>query len=345
MFRIKKTNEKETKEKELIAQIGQNLVVHNMPSPARIIGSYHPSPSLTTGPSLISESKSNFKAVGILIIVGGLIIVAGLVYASYYFIIKPTINKNQPGSMVATKKPTFETVTATTTPTTTPTAIIMATSSTMATVTPNNLDLSTSTDSTTMNEESTGKINQNLPPLVDSDKDGLNDEEEATLGTNAAVADSDIDGYSDLAELNSGYDPLGPGKLKDSSTLAIYNEASGSYQVFYPKNWTVKPLNTGYTVIFTAPDDSIIQISIQDNSDKEGILTWYESSFPGLVVTYDKLESQDSWDGIMGEDNLNFYLTDKKHTNIYVISYIPAVTGRIAYPSIFKTMINSLVVK
>lgn len=46
--------------------------------------------------------------------------------------------------------------------------------------------------------------------FLDSDQDGLSDEEEKAYGTDPNNADSDGDGYSDGAEIMSGYDPLKP---------------------------------------------------------------------------------------------------------------------------------------
>jgi Bacterial TSP3 repeat len=46
--------------------------------------------------------------------------------------------------------------------------------------------------------------------LIDSDGDGLSDEEERLLGTNPLLADSDGDGFDDLEELLAGTDPLDP---------------------------------------------------------------------------------------------------------------------------------------
>jgi hypothetical protein len=46
--------------------------------------------------------------------------------------------------------------------------------------------------------------------FLDSDQDGLSDEEELTYGTDPQKADSDGDGYSDGAEVQSGYDPTKP---------------------------------------------------------------------------------------------------------------------------------------
>jgi hypothetical protein len=77
---------------------------------------------------------------------------------------------------------------------------------------------------------------QPSPPSIDSDLDGLTDEEEATLGTDPNKIDTDEDdltdgeevkvygtdplnpdtdgdGYLDGTEVKAGYDPKGPGKL------------------------------------------------------------------------------------------------------------------------------------
>lgn len=46
--------------------------------------------------------------------------------------------------------------------------------------------------------------------FLDSDQDGLSDEEERAYGTNPQNADTDGDSYSDGIEVRSGYDPLKP---------------------------------------------------------------------------------------------------------------------------------------
>lgn len=46
--------------------------------------------------------------------------------------------------------------------------------------------------------------------FLDSDQDGLTDEEEYSYGTNPHEADTDRDGYNDGAEVIAGYDPLKP---------------------------------------------------------------------------------------------------------------------------------------
>ena len=54
--------------------------------------------------------------------------------------------------------------------------------------------------------------------VQDTDGDGLSDSDEQTWGTDVSRQDSDGDGYSDGVEVVGGYNPLGAGKLADSTT-------------------------------------------------------------------------------------------------------------------------------
>lgn len=346
MFKKKTDKNKPVEVRENI--VDPDLIVHNMPNQTRLAGS-SPAPVYnqvySNNLSIVREKNNKFKLVGALIIIGGLLLVSGLVYASYYFIIKPSIGKNVPAAGTQEtsdkeKKAVPEIASSTNTD--------LNTLSIKASTTVVVSDIVTPPDqlaSTTLAEELAGLSNNNLPPLVDIDQDGLYDEEELVFGLNAAATDSDGDKYSDLEELDNKYNPAGSGKLADNSNLTEYFNLTANYQVLYPKNWLAKSLNDGYTVVFTAPDSSLIQISVQNNTDRQTILSWYENSFFGTILTYDKLKGADTWEGLMGEDGLNFYLTDKKRASIYVISYIPAIDDRIAYPNVFKMMIDSLVIK
>lgn len=65
--------------------------------------------------------------------------------------------------------------------------------------------------------------------MLDQDADGLPDDQEKRFGTNPQNIDTDGDGYSDLVEIKSGYNPLGQGKLElkiEAIDKAIVNQAS-----------------------------------------------------------------------------------------------------------------------
>jgi len=347
-MRKKNKTEKIDNDQEVIAKVNQDLLVRNMPSLKRLNSAPVSSIPLESGGEILSglaKPKHNFKAVGIFIIFGGLILIGGLVYVSYIFIIKPqaantpvaatTQPAQKTSSIVDTINANRENENA---------GISVATTSVVSTVTPTILDLATSSASSTVNGDNTNNQTVSATPLMDSDNDGLNDEEEKVLGTDSQVVDSNNNGYNDLVEINNGYNPVISGKLSTNLNLAEYSNKTAGYKILYPKAWSISALNNDAATIFTAPDNSIIQISIQENSDKQGILGWYGNTFPEETLTYDKLKLTDSWEGIWGSDNLNFYLTDKVKKDIYVVSFIPSIDGRVAYPNIYNLMINSLII-
>jgi uncharacterized protein YkwD len=49
--------------------------------------------------------------------------------------------------------------------------------------------------------------------IIDTDKDGLSDNLENSLGTNRLLKDSDSDGFNDRSEIENGYNPLGAGAM------------------------------------------------------------------------------------------------------------------------------------
>lgn len=57
--------------------------------------------------------------------------------------------------------------------------------------------------------------------FIDTDNDGLTDEEEKIYGTSIINPDTDGDGYLDGEEVNGGYNPLGQGKLNQNNKKPI----------------------------------------------------------------------------------------------------------------------------
>jgi hypothetical protein len=350
MFRAK---QKKLDKSPISSDIEQDFIVHNMPLPhLRLRKASAPS---TKGSALESAGlvpvspKHNFRAVGLLIILAGLLVVAVFIYLSYRFIIKPTANPIQPSEpinqeMNAADETPERGESASSSPVDLNSDLMaVATSSEVATITPEIIDIIPSDEP--FNEESSGRDGRDLEPITDLDQDGLSDEEEAVFGTLTTVVDSDNDSYDDLSEIQKGYNPAGEGSLINSPSLSKYINSAYQYELIVPQSWPAQSLNSEATVIFAAPDDSLFQISVQDNSDQSSILSWYSQSFPDSVVTYNRLKNTDYYDGVIGEGGLNFYLTDKNRRYIIVISYIPAVNNRLAYPNVFQLMSDSLIIK
>lgn len=344
MFRKKiKIKEDET----IVKKVNQDLIVHNMPDKKRLAGNgFLEKTAVSSGGfqgAQITAPKNNFKKIGLLIIIGGFIVIGILVYLSFRFIIKPTVkNSNAP---ITTQVPNDKATS--TAPISAPSeAIVISASPLVATNSAVSLNFSTSSNENIPPLDAlSGLTSDQVIPLLDSDSDGLYDEEEIALGTNPNSIDSDLDTYLDKTELDGGYNPNGNLKLEANPALLKYSNVAFNYEILYPKAWSFQEVASDNTVLFTAPDESIIQISVQDNPSQLGIASWFADAFPNESLTYDKLKSGATWDGVIGGDNLNFYLTDKKHTKIYIISYLPIFANRLAYPNLFKALANSIVLK
>jgi hypothetical protein len=74
------------------------------------------------------------------------------------------------------------------------------------------------TDNDGLTDEDEIKFGTN-PELADTDGDGLSDQEEVKYKTNPLDNDSDGDGYLDGDEVKNGYNPVGEGKLLDTVEL------------------------------------------------------------------------------------------------------------------------------
>ncbi len=178
----------------------------------------------------------------------------------------------------------------------------------------------------------------------DSDGDGLSDISESALGTSQYLADSDSDSYADLAEISNGYNPAGPGKIGESGVLGYYLNDTYSYRVMYPKAWGQKNIGGDYFSIFSVPDGSLIQISVQDNTRKQDIISWYRQEF-SFFDTFDQnrlIRTDGNNQGIYSADGMTVYLTDEANKNIYILSFVPVSEGQVDYFQLFQLMIQSL---
>jgi len=72
------------------------------------------------------------------------------------------------------------------------------------------------TENTT--DTTTDGLTEDNPGNEDADGDGLTTFDETQYGTDSSLADTDGDGYSDKEEIDSGYNPLGDGRLNAATS-------------------------------------------------------------------------------------------------------------------------------
>ncbi|HTX86729.1 MAG TPA: hypothetical protein VMC41_01515 [Candidatus Nanoarchaeia archaeon] len=296
--------------------------------------------------------------VGAVIMAVGFLVLAAAVYLAYIFLINPKPAAIPPASAPTSQAPAQVTPTApsiptpatTTAPVAPPAASSATTTPPVASSTPPAAATSTAplATSTTAFSASSTLAHDGLPlnsNVADADHDGLSDAEEIIFGTDPNKADTDGDGYPDGAEVLSLYDPAGPGKITANPHIAVYDDAAAKYTVAYPKIWQAQNLNGGQSLIFSAADNSFIEIVSMPDTGNLSITDWYNSQFSDTPITAADAVAKNGWQGAFHQNREIFYLADAAKNNIYTISYVPAIDNNPQYYRIFLMMINSFTLK
>jgi len=174
----------------------------------------------------------------------------------------------------------------------------------------------------------------------DTDQDGLTDKEEALLGTKSDIVDSDSDGYDDLGEIKSGYDPASRAKLVDNRNLKIVQQ--GPWSVLVPTMWT-QQLGRDNSAIFRADDGQFIQLTIMDKVAGQGLASWYQQAFN--VEQIPEITVKGSNEVGLSPDGLTYYITRPEFNYLIALTYNPEVNHLLSYNNIFHLMIDNLTIK
>ncbi len=360
-FGSKDENKKNIPGAEIQEKVEREVIVHNMPSQKKIVGEIvnenagsliglkdGVSYSSSSGLSSQVNTKKDFKLMGFLIIFIGLIFIALIIFLTYRFVISPTAGSKE------TKINTEETqnvISETISDEEVKTETEIIDSSIDINQEASDLDSGVTEaleedepdiPDDLMQEEFQGQDAVNLSPLIDSDSDSLYDEEEVLLGTSIFLSDSDGDGYDDLSEIRNNYNPGGIGFLVDSPSVSTYRNLNHDFNFLYPSAWEAKEIGDNL-VVLEDKDNSLIQLATMDNAEKLSILNWYQTTFPEDALVYDKLISKSGYEGVISKSGLNVYLTNEARTTIFVFSYIPVSSGRLAFINIFEMIYSSLV--
>ncbi len=302
--------------------LSNNIIIHTMPECFR---SEH-----------IKASQA--QKMGVIIISAGIVFLIIISVLFYYFFFRSQPNKpiQTPVSTSTSIIESVKTATSTEEQLKQPDEIIATTSP----ILPSEESLSTSTATSTLDESN---INQpaDLSAGIDSDKDGLTDEEEKIFKTNFASADSDGDGYNDLVEVLSNHNPTGAGFLADNPNLIIYNNKTYNYSLLYPTVWNQSINNGDDSAMFKAGDNSFVQVITQNNNKQQTIEDWYKQQFNIEFIDQKNLIVNNDWKGIINPDGLTIYLMDISGKYLFTITYNPAASNTLNYPNLFKAMVKS----
>lgn len=338
MFSSKKDNDNLNKNKE--DEVVHDFITHNMPAPHRFSGQTFSSAENKSDRAIIVTGPESHHKIGILIIIGGLILIIALVYLGYSYFIKPMIN--EPAPVVNTNQDNSQ---KNTSDVATKTIENILPVESIATDTP--IIATTTTEVATSSEqmfpEETPVVSMpTIISTVDSDADGLTDNEEKVAGTDPNKADTDNDGYLDLSELKSGYDPLVPTVKASENSKMLNSKIDDKTVVIYPNSWEVTKSDINSTVIFADSDKAFIQVTYQDNTGKIRPSVWFAEQFPGMLPG--EVISGDYWEGFYSQDGLAAYVFNKNLSKVYSFSCSP-LTADTSSVDVFRLMIKTLVSK
>ncbi len=311
---------KKTKLKDYKAEVEKNVVIYTIPKKFREI----------------HEQKSNAQKTGLLILIGGVIFLIIVSVLLYYYLFKAAPSSPKPPAATTDiqleETPVEPVKTPPASPSEQPEAVIETSVSPII-----EDDVATSTATTT--EPSI--IVVGLIPGTDSDSDGLTDKEEYLFGSDLNSADSDEDGYSDLMEVISLYNPAGTGKLVDRTNILQYVNNAYNYKLIYPISWAISNIGGDDSVILRSSDNHFIQIIVQPNENEESIENWFKRQFDVVSINDSLRVEADSWQGIKNENGLTIYLIDIEKKNIYTITYNLGNSNTKEYKNIFEMIIKS----
>lgn len=329
-------------EKKADEKIDNDFITRNMPDFSRFSGQTFlgKNSNASSGAKINTPGKNNYQKVGIIIIGAGIIFVCILLYFGYSYLIKPnlvtqenTLNYSKEGDAVPEPEDEVEIKKIE------GDKNIVVEELVVSTTTVENPEV---TEELIMPEELPIVSTVVSLSKIDSDADGLTDDEESIIGTDLNRADTDNDGYLDLAEVKSGYDPLVPGAKLSGSSVIYQHQIDSLATVIYPTSWELVENENNNMVMFADEDRAFIQVLYQDNPQKLTPNSWFADQFAGSKPG--ESISGNSWQGFFSQDGLSAYIFNKDFSRVYNFSCSP-LTEDISSVVLFNLMLKTLVIR
>lgn len=207
--------------------------------------------------------------------------------------------------------------------------------------------MSTSTVSTDTTTNIDSDVLLPIPAVgdtIDFDGDGLTDVEEELYKTDPAIADTDLDTFTDGVELTNLFDPLieAPAMLEESPNIDRYVNVVHDYSLFYPRDWLAAPVDerTSDEVTFTSLTGEFVTIQAFTLKENELFVTWFATHNPS--TQYSALTSwvnRREFTGWYEPSFMRFYFLNQSH--IYVMEYHPGIRNAVNFRRSVRMMAES----
>ena len=180
------------------------------------------------------------------------------------------------------------------------------------------------------------------PGGLDSDSDGLTDQEELIYTTNPQGKDSDGDRFLDGNEVFHLYNPAAtaPGKLIESGLVRSLSSSSG-WVMYVPANWTSEPdaADASRVVLQTGKGEQIIA-SVETNTSRQDLAPWVAARINQPVEALGEFTTKGGLRGVYSPDRMQAWLAwgDAVFHLTYDLQSQPFVNFR----TTLEMMLNSL---
>lgn len=175
-------------------------------------------------------------------------------------------------------------------------------------------------------------------PIIDNDDDGLSFKEEMVVGTSDSSPDTDSDSYTDLAEMLSGYNPLGEGSLSNNINFKKFENTRYKFSFYYPKTFKMTE-NSNDAIILDLGDEDFFQFFIEVNKNKLSIEDWYKNQFGVNVIDSELIFVNEDWNAIRKKDSRSIFF--KNNRDDYVIAFNYSTKSEGEYQNIFEVVFNT----
>ncbi len=181
---------------------------------------------------------------------------------------------------------------------------------------------------------------------IDFDGDGLTDVEEELYKTDPAIADTDLDTFTDGVELTNLFDPLveAPAMLEESPNVVRYVNPVHDYAVFHPRDWLAAPVDerTSDEVTFTSLTGEFVTIQAFPLKENELFVSWFATHNPS--TQYSALTSWSNRRELTGwyePSFMRFYFVNQK--SVFVMEYHPGIRNAVNFRRSVRMMAESFV--
>jgi hypothetical protein len=184
-----------------------------------------------------------------------------------------------------------------------------------------------------------------FPKALDSDKDGLTDNEEDFFTTDPGVADTDGDSFDDGREIFYLYNPAGrePMRLVDSGSVEQFTNDYYGYTMYYPKSWKLASVDkNSQDVLISTVTGDFVEVRAFEKIPNENFETWFSRVAIGEKIQDLKdFVSYFNEKGLQRKDGLVYYFVTQDR--ILVILYHPSEeTSTIRFPVVPNLVARSL---